>query len=71
MWYVAFPFGPATAGLVEVASMSGTERRTECDVMRRVAARSIQRENYAAVGARRSAMNCTPLDTCSEWKGEC
>lgn len=51
--------------------MFGTERRIECDVMRRVAERSIQRGNYAAVGARRSAADCTASDTCSEWKGEC
>jgi hypothetical protein len=51
--------------------MAGNERRIEGEVMRLVAERSIQRENCAAVGARGSAMDYTPLDTCSDCEGEC
>ena len=48
LWYVAFPFGPATAGRVEVASIAGNERRIEGKVTCLIAEMSIQREKLAA-----------------------
>lgn len=45
VWYVAFPFGPATAGRVAVASMTGNERRIQVEAMRRVAEKSMQEQN--------------------------
>ena len=48
VWYVAFPFGPATAGRVEVASIAGNERRIEGKVTCLIAEMSIQREECAA-----------------------
>ena len=42
VWYVGFPFGPATAGLVDVANIENAERRTGEIEMRFVVARSIR-----------------------------
>ena len=66
VWYIGFPFGPATVGLVAVANMAGVERRTKGEAMRRTAESSIQGRIYAAAGAGGTAIDCTPLDTCRE-----
>lgn len=42
VWYVGFPFGPATAGLVDVANIENAERRTGEVEKRFVVARSIR-----------------------------
>lgn len=44
VWYVALPFGPATAGLVEVANMVESERQVKSGEKRFVAASSIHSE---------------------------